>query len=273
MEKVTLDSGITLAYDVRGNPSGVPVVFVHGFASRATGYEPVVQLMEDRYYMLLVDHRGHGDSDKPLGETYEETRSLYTIQQIRDDLREAIEKIGFPKPFVLFGHSMGGMIALEFVLAYPELVTHLVLGSTLATYYTDNMAELVRQFRSGEMKADEGTYRMMIDMQYTLPFKRAHPEFPIGELQDKLLVPPDVYIACIDNFVFHFDVRDRLGEIQQPTLVIVGNRDALIQWTNSEFLAEHIPNAKLVVIPKMNHVTIHETPEIMVKETDALVGL
>jgi pimeloyl-ACP methyl ester carboxylesterase len=273
VQKVTLDSGITLAYELRGNPSGVPVVFVHGFASRAAGYEPVVQLMEDRYYMLLVDHRGHGDSDKPLGDTYEETRTTYTIQQFRDDLREVIEKIGFPAPFILFGHSMGGMIALEFILTFPALVSHLVLGSTLATYHTDNMVELVRQFKSGAMKADEGTYRMMIGMQYTLAFKKAHPEFEERELQDKLIVPPDVYVACLENFVNGFDVRDRLGEIQQPTLVITGNRDALIQWTNSEFLAEHLPNAKLVVIPKMNHVTIHEVPEIMVRETDSLVGL
>jgi pimeloyl-ACP methyl ester carboxylesterase len=273
MQKITLDNGLSLAYEIRGKSKGIPVVFVHGFAGRAAGHEDLVRLMDKKYYMLLIDQRGHGDADKPVGKTYEETVPLYSMQLFCDDLKEVITKLKFPTPFVIFGHSMGGMIVQEFVLRYPKMVSHVVLGSTLSTYNTDNMKELLRQFKSGEMKVDEPTMKMMSELGYTLRFKRAHPELIAEELQYKLIMPPWAYIACIENFVLHFDVRNRLGEIQQPTLVHTGDRDALINWTYSEFLAKHIPHAKLVIAPKQNHGTIREVPEDIVKELDALVGI
>ncbi|OLS14077.1 MAG: hypothetical protein RBG13Loki_2255 [Promethearchaeota archaeon CR_4] len=135
------------------------------------------------------------------------------------------------------------------------------------------MAELLRQFKSGVMKVDEPTMRMMSEMGYTVRFRKDHPEIIAEEIQYKLIMPPWVYIACIENFVLHFDVRDRLHDIQQPTLVHTGDRDALVKWTYSEFLAKHIPHAKLVVVPKQNHGTIREVPETVVGELDTMVGL
>ncbi len=273
MQKIKLASGLSLAYELRGNPKGIPVLFVHGFGGRAAGYAKVAELMEKRYYMLLVDNRGHGDSDKPVGKTYEETVPLYTMQHFCEDLKEVVTKLKFPTPFVIFGHSMGGMITQEFVLRFPKLVSHVVLGSTLPTYHTANMEELLRQFKSGQMKVDEPTMKLMGDMAFTLRFKREHPEIVAEDVSYKMVMPPWVYIACIENFVLHFDVRNRLGEIKQPTLVHTGNKDGLIQFTNSEFLAQHIPNAKLVVVPKQSHATLWEVPETMVQALDELVGI
>lgn len=271
MQRVTLRSGVSLAVDRQGTPGGTPLIFVHGFAGRAAGYQQLVDKMRDRYDMLLVDHRGHGDSDKPVGDTYDATVPLYRIQQFRDDLIEVIETTGFPTPFVVFGHSMGGMISQEFVLARPDLVSHLVLASTLPTYYTNNMVEMLGKFKSGEMEYNEELWRMMSSLGYTVKFARANPAMIEEEITYKRAMPKWAYIACIENFVHHFDVRERLHEITAPTLVITGNRDALIDWHNSEFLASKIPGARLVVIPKQNHATIREVPDVVAAEIDALV--
>lgn len=268
---VTLDGGLRLAYYRFGNPDGTPLVLVHGYTSRAKAYEPVIPALEEKFNILVFDQRGHGASDKPVGDTVEATVPLYDLDLFADNIQELVAKTDFPTPFVIFGHSMGGMITQVFVLKYPALVSHVVLASTLPTYKTDNMRELLGQFKSGKLAVNEATFRMMESIGSSARWRRQHKDLVEESLQYKVTLPEEVYIACLENFVEHFDVRDQLASIQQPTLVITGNRDGLVQYTNSEFMASQIPNAKLVIIPKLSHNILHEATDTVVAELDAFV--
>ncbi len=271
-EFVTLDSGLKIATYRFGKPSGIPLVLIHGYTSRAEAYDALIPVLEDKYNILVFDQRGHGKSDKPLGDTYEETVPLYSLDKFADNIKEIVEKINFPIPFVIMGHSMGGMITQVFVLKYPEMVDKVVLASTIPTYKTDNMRELVGKYKSGEMETNEENYKMMESMASSARWRRQNPERVDKNIQYKLTLPKNVYIACMENFVENFDVRDQLKTISQPTLVITGNRDGLIQYTNSEFMAEQIPNSKLVKLPKLSHNILAEATEAVAQALNELTG-
>ncbi|MHA1733969.1 MAG: alpha/beta fold hydrolase [Promethearchaeota archaeon] len=272
-KRLVLDSGISLPYKVVGREGKTPIVLVHGFTGHGDGYDDLIEYLEDDFHILTFDQRGNNDADKPIGETYEETRRMYTMEHFAADVKEVVDKLGFPKPFVLFGHSMGGMVSQVFVLSYPDYVSHLVLGSTLATYYTENMVEFVEKYKTGEMPLTEEGHRLTAALGYTVRWARQHKDRIEEGIQRKLKVPDWIYIGMMENFVLHYDVRPRLKEVEQPTLVITGRRDAVIRWTYSQELHELIPDSTLVVIPRQNHNTINEVPEVVAAEVKKLVGL
>ncbi len=272
-ERLKLDSGIRIAYKTFGNPQGMPIVLVHGYTGTGEGYEYLIDHLKDDFHILTFDQRGHNDSDKPRSTNYEETRRMYTLEHFAADIREIVDKLQFPKPFILFGHSMGGMISQVFTISFPDYVSHLVLGSTLPTYYTENMVELVSKYKSGEMPLTEEGHRMTAGMGHTVRWARAHREYLEEGVQRKLRMPNDIQIALMENFVLHFDVRPRLREITCPTLVITGRRDAVIQWTYSKELHDNIPNSTLVVLPKQNHGTVVEVPDVCATEIRKFLGM
>src|SRR5271157_4155727 len=100
-----LPSGIDINYEVRGSATGTPLVLVHGHGSRGATFDDFIPFLDDDFSILSFDLRGHGESGKPVGITYDEILSQYTIEQFAQDLFELIGTISFPSPFVLVEHS------------------------------------------------------------------------------------------------------------------------------------------------------------------------
>lgn len=271
MDHLTLASGLRLAYKQTGNLAGIPIVLVHGFTGHCAGYDPFIALARDAFQILTLDQRGHGDSDVPTGNSYGQTLGMYTMEHFAADLKEVVDRLEFPVPFVLLGHSMGGMIAQVFTLAFPDYVDRLVLASTLPTYHTENMVNLLHQYKSGEMKRDAESLRLTAPMGYSYRWAKNHADYIEEGVQRKLRIPDDVHNAMLENFVLHFDVRPRLPEITRPTLVITGKRDAVIASKNSQYLHEHLPNSELVVIPRQNHGIFMEVPEVVYEHVHRFV--
>lgn len=109
--------GLRLAYrEYTGE--GRPLVLLHGVASNARIWLPVVPLLAPRFRVLAVDQRGHGQSDKPS--------SGYDFATVVEDVRQFIETLELKRP-VVAGHSWGGNVALELAARHPEHVAGLVL--------------------------------------------------------------------------------------------------------------------------------------------------
>src|SRR5260370_40345685 len=93
-----------------------------GFSGAGGGWgEPFLKLMEARFKIFVIDNRGTGESDKPDAE--------FTLRDLAADIAAVLDHAKTPSAHI-FGISMGGMIAQEFVLAYPERTRGLVLGCT-----------------------------------------------------------------------------------------------------------------------------------------------
>jgi len=133
----SIDSdGVRLHVHVLGEPERPTVVLLHGMRDISLGLLPVAERLAGDYHVLLPDLRGHGSSDRPGG---------YSMAAFVFDLHRIVSALGAP-PVALFGHSLGGQIAVRFAALFPELTAATVvvegLGPPERPYLTDADAAL-----------------------------------------------------------------------------------------------------------------------------------
>ncbi len=110
-------NGLKLHLYRGGVRGGVPVVLLHGITDNGLFWEPVAITLADTYDVIMIDARGHGQSDKP---------GTYGIAQHAADVAGIIDALGLDHP-VLIGHSMGAATAATAAQQYPDKVRALVL--------------------------------------------------------------------------------------------------------------------------------------------------
>src|SRR6476659_7217150 len=121
--RVGVEPGIELAIEVRGE--GPALVCVPGFGGAQEDFADHLEALAERWRVITVDLRGHGDSDAPSDS------SSYSLDRLARDVEAVADAVGAER-FRLLGHSMGGMVARRIVLDRPERVAALVMMSTAA---------------------------------------------------------------------------------------------------------------------------------------------
>ncbi len=113
-------NGINIYYEFQGD--GPPLVMIMGFLGNANTWDPrLTEGLSDEFEMLLFDNRGAGRTDVPKGE--------YSIELLAEDTEKLMDELEISSAHV-FGISLGGMIAQELAINYPEKVQDLILAST-----------------------------------------------------------------------------------------------------------------------------------------------
>jgi len=107
---------IEMYYEVTGE--GESLLLIHGLGSSTRDWEFQVPVFSQKYQVITIDLRGHGKSDKPKGP--------YSMQMFAGDIAELLKKLGIKSTHVL-GISLGGGIAFQFALDYPNLVKSLMI--------------------------------------------------------------------------------------------------------------------------------------------------
>ncbi len=118
---------VTLNYAV-GQPNGPQMVLLHGLAARWQTFMPLVPALSQDWHLFLLDLRGHGLSDRTPGH--------YQVPDFAGDAVAFIEAVTTP-PVVVYGHSLGGWIALDIAARRPELVRAAIVGDS--AIYTDHL--------------------------------------------------------------------------------------------------------------------------------------
>jgi pimeloyl-ACP methyl ester carboxylesterase len=200
------------------------------------------ELDPETWTYVGVDLPGHGHSVGP---------ACPSIGDYAQELA-AFLKSRYPPPWVLVGHSMGGAIAIEAALRYPDLWAGLVLVGTGARLrvHPDLLDRLAR-----------GAKREAIDWLMAWLFGPQTPESVRAQSRARLeQVPLDTlrrdYLACDA-----FDRMNDLGAIRTPTLVVGALQDLMTPPKYSYYLAEHIPGARLVMVPDAGHMLPVEAPD------------
>jgi 3-oxoadipate enol-lactonase len=241
---------VRLAYEVHG--AGEPVVFVHGLGYDRFGWGPLPGLLAPDFTVVTFDNRGVGDSDVPEGP--------YAVAQMAADTVAVLDAAGIEATHV-FGVSLGGYIAEELALTYPERIRRLVLMSTApgGTRSHPMPAAGLDAFGRFPTMEREAGLRLMVENSLGAHGVRERPELVEEIYRYRLARGPT--IAGWQNQAYAgatFDAYDRLSQIAAPTLVLQGGADNVVDPRNAELLAELIPDALLEVIPDRGHLMVWE---------------
>ncbi len=230
---------VRIAYEVRGD--GPPLLLVHGLGYARWGWEPVVDGLEERFCVCLFDNRGIGESDVPDGP--------YTARAMT----------GFGQAHVV-GTSLGGMVAQELALARPERVDGLVLACTTPGLHGYPMPEqTIRLLASAGSLPLEEALRRFVENALA---PGADPGLVETILERRIANPLDMAGWQAQAAAgMSFDALDRIREIRARTLVLHGTADAVVDFRNSELLAERIPGARLELFEGCGHLFMWEQSE------------
>jgi pimeloyl-ACP methyl ester carboxylesterase len=262
---VATSDGGTMHVVEHGDPAGRPIVLLHGITLSALTWHYQLLDLTDRYRLLAVDLRGHGSSVAGADEWH--------LDRLATDLAELFDHLDL-RDAVLVGHSMGGMVALRFALdhraTFADRVAGLVLMSTsagpvvrLAAYQalTDAITPPARYALSLGDRIPGGLFGAN-DLSYLI-FRLGMGRDPAPEhVELNRLMTAGTPVTVWSELIAHvagFDVRDRLGEIDVPALVLVGTRDLLTPPASARQLVAGLPQAKpLVAYPGAGHMLMLE---------------
>lgn len=226
------------------------VVFVHGFLSSHRWWQPTLKRLPDRYHAYAIDLRGVGGSDR--------TESGHSLAQYAEDIEAFAAALGLDR-FTLVGHSMGGQIATRYALDHGERLHKLVLVDPVAASGNQLPTEVLDWCRAEYGKPD--TVRLILTGAFAMP---PDPQFFEELVEDGKTWGRTIYMATLDEMV-RFDVADRLGEIQTPTLITWGDRDTAVPFPGIVEYFTRLPHANLEVWHGVGHSGPIEVPDRFVE--------
>jgi len=268
---IEMNDGARIFIEEAGPASKKGAVFVHGSALRTDVWHYQMNGI-DSQRLVFYDLRGHGMS-LPKGD------HPFVIETHADDLRAVIEDGGLDE-VVIVGHSIGGMIALQYCLdhmddlganikglvllntTYAPAFETLTGGAAVAKFerFTrrpfdfigtqSQRLELLRRV----IKPSDAIF-WVVSMSGFGPGASARQiDFTYDMLSE---TPADVIFDLIKSYR-DFDVRNFLGDINIPALVIGGTHDRLTVGHASEYIAEHLPKAELHMLEGCGHMSMLE---------------
>lgn len=251
-----------LHYEIHG--LGDPLLLIQGWGMDVTSWQPIINPLAKVFQLIVFDNRGVGRSEVTPGN--------YTTRQLADDAAGLLEYLQIEKAHVL-GWSMGGMIAQELALAYPEKVKRLILSASSArvTAKTAFIAWAnVEAIRRGELETSA---------HWQLSFCFSNALFAnqqlLNEMKERVLNPayPVTLQGLMSQFaaVVSHDRRRQLRPIKSPTLVLGAKEDGIIDPGQVEALAREIDNAELRILPggHMQHI---EYPSLFAETVINFIG-
>ena len=226
-----------------GNLEHEKVVLLHGGGANAHWWDHVAPEIAERFHVIALDFRGHGDADHP-----QETR----VGALSDDLEALLEHLGHPS-VRLIGHSMGGAIALEHACRHPDVralvAVDVARGASKRSRRSARLALALK--RSYPTRADAiARYRFLPPSAHASETLRVH------IATQSVLEEPD------GRFGFKFDPRwfalpprprPDLEQIRCPVLVLRGSESSLLTREGADALARELRDARVLVIEAAGH--------------------
>jgi 3-oxoadipate enol-lactonase len=244
-----------LHYERRGE--GEPLLLIQGMSGTHVSWgEPFRAPLEREFDVVAFDNRGIGLSAPIDGP--------FTIAEMAEDTAGLLDVLGIESAHVV-GISMGGMIAQELALAYPERLRSLTLGCTYCggpgsrLMPRENAEKLLAGLASGSREkairaswevnlspafcAEESRYAAFHEMATKVPAARQTIELQV-------------------QAIFGHDTHERLGDVAVPTLIVHGTLDGVLPFPNGELIASLMPRARFEPLEAIGHMFWWEKPEV-----------
>jgi pimeloyl-ACP methyl ester carboxylesterase len=241
---------VRLAYSDEG--TGRPVVLLHGFPLSRAMWSAQISGIRSSCRVIAPDLRGHGDSPAPQG--------AYTMDEMADDVVEALDELHIAEPIVLGGLSMGGYVAFSIMARYPNRVRGLILMDTRAS--ADTLEAARDREASAQAVLAANSPLPVVEKMLPRLFGKATLEENPERVESLRAVmeqsSPRGVAGALRGMALRPDRRQMLAEISVPTLVLVGDQDVITPPDEVKALAGAIPNSRLVVIPDAGHMAPYE---------------
>jgi len=240
---------IELAYDDAGG--GMPLVLIHGFPHHRALWEPQLRGLSSRCRCLTPDLRGFGES---------EVCPPFTIDQYADDMAHLLDALGIERA-VIGGLSMGGYIAFAFWRRHRGRVLALILADTRGTPDTEEGRAKRRDLiASARARGSVAVADAMIAGMVGATTRERQPAVVAAVHAMLAGAPLEGVIGALEALAGRADSIPTLATIDVPTLIVVGEEDALTPPADSERLHAGIAGSILEIIPKAGHVSNVERP-------------
>lgn len=245
---------VDIYYEIHGPHDAPPLVLIGGWASYRWIWFRQIPTLKTKYRCIVFDNRGAGRSSKP--------DYPYTMEMMANDTIGMLDKLHIKSAHFL-GISMGGLIAQQIAISYPERVRSLIL---VATHFggpnhipiPDRIQALLVALPTETISLEQAR-----DMRYRSTFSSQFLEENkelMNQIDEWAQKHPTPIFAQVHqaSATAAFDSEDALKKITAPTLILQGDSDFTILPKNAELLADKIPNSRLKFIEGAAHFVIIE---------------
>ncbi len=235
---------VELYYEIHGE--GPPVVLIHGLAGDCSAWAPQIGVLEKDYKVIALDNRGAGRSSAP--------DYPYTTRHFADDTIGLLDALDIAEPAHVIGRSMGGAIAQEMAINYPERVRTMLITASFG-------------------KLDRYGYRILYNINEVV---KAQGYMAAAKIQSLFFFPPAYFnenqeqmdafedgIGVTDRPIHGYtnsthaclehDALDRLDRVKCPTLVLAGGEDVLCAVGAAKEIVDRVPGSRLKIYDGASH--------------------
>lgn len=258
-------------------PSDAPVVvMLHGFTGSKENWYPLAVRLRGKYRLLVPDLPGWGESERKPGDDYG-----YLAQAERVDafIRRVVSmRYGSAdgQEVVLLGHSMGGGIAALMAARHPRDITRIGLLDAAGVHFNDNV--FGKQVLDGENPfavTDRASLRQYVDTVFHRDAAKPWIPWPASRgFIHKRIADAGFEQSVLDSIgrgPERFAPGDAAPDIHQPTLLLWGRDDAVVDPSAMNLYAAKIPQARKVLLDDCGHMSLVEQPDAVATAVDALI--
>lgn len=237
MPKITTNDGISIHYEVEGREDGPPLIFSNSLGTNLGMWDGQIGEATYRGFRIIrYDQRGHGSSDAP--------DKPYSIERLADDVLDLMNALGIEKASYC-GLSMGGMTGIRLAMHHPRRFTRLAIcNAALWMPAKDVWEARIRAVQQGGMEA---IVDQVVERWFTASFRQENPQ-EVDRIREMILATNPVgYVGCCAA-VRDMDLRDRLGLIESPVLVVIGEHDPATTPEQGRHIVERVPGAQKTIL-------------------------
>ena len=244
-------NGISIGYDLTGNPDGAVVTLSHSLATTREMWWPQIESLETNYRVLRYDTRGHGETDGP--------DEPYSIPLLANDLVALLKALKIDKTHFV-GLSMGGMIGQLLAAQHPDLLKTVTLCATTCQMPKEAIPAWDERIVVAGAKGMDALVESTVERWFTRTYIDG-PSHSLDRVREMIRqTPPQAFIRCGQTIKVLAQL-DMLKKVQSPTLVLVGAEDPSTPPAASKLIKDNIVGAEMEIIGQASHLLNIEQSE------------
>ena len=240
-------------YKVTGK--GTALFLIHGIGSSKIAWKGLIENLSKSFTVITYDLRGHGKSLV--------NNKNFSLDDLINDLENLRIHLDIKRGFFA-GHSLGGMIAPMYSIKYPERVLKIGMLSTIAGRSVEDKNKVLNVINQMKQDGIENTLNNLTIRWFTENFIKTNKDKVKERLNQVLDTDPKVFLNVFKIYA-NTEIFTNLNNITHPTILITGEYDLGCSPQHNINMAKQIENSRLVILPKLKHSILIESPKLVSK--------